>query len=246
MAGLVITGTAELWMLAALAGVTGAATGFFNPASTGLLPEIVPAQQLQQANALRATAVSAGEILGPLVAGLLVAVAGAGWAIAVDAAAFAVSAPCLTLLRISGRAQRETASFLSDLRAGWVAFRSRRWVWTFVAYFALGNMLWGAWSALGPIVAARDLGGAAAWGSVLAALGVGGGTGGVGSGRSRHRHQRGALAGLRTLRRRDPSRCRRTAHLPAPGGPHAGAESARPRLTDGYGRPLEQAQRSRS
>jgi MFS family permease len=54
-----------------------------------------------------------------------------------------------------------------------VAFRSRRWVWTFVVYFALGNMLWGAWSALGPIVAERDLGGAAAWGSVLAAIGAG-------------------------------------------------------------------------
>ncbi len=39
-----------------------------------------------------------------------------------------------------------------------MAFRSRRWVWTFVVYFALSNMLWGAWSALGPIVAERDLG----------------------------------------------------------------------------------------
>ncbi len=173
MAALVITGTAELWMLGALAGVTGAATGFFGPASTGLLPEVVPAEQLQPANALRATAVSTGEILGPLAAGVLVAAAGAGWTIAVDAATFAISAACLTMLRMPGRGTREAGSFISDLREGWVAFRSRRWVWTFVAYFALANMLWGAWSALGPIVAERELGGAAAWGSVLAAIGVG-------------------------------------------------------------------------
>ena len=65
MAVLLISGAAEIWMLAALAGVTGAATGFFNPASTGLLPEVVPADELQPANALRATAVSGSEILGP-------------------------------------------------------------------------------------------------------------------------------------------------------------------------------------
>lgn len=173
MAALLISGAAEVWMLAVLAGVTGAATGFFNPASTGLLPQVVPREQLQPANALRATAVSGGEILGPLAAGVLVATAGAGWAIAADAATFAISGVCLTMLRLPRAAPRERASFVADLRDGWVAFRSRRWVWTVVAYFALSNMLWGAWSALGPVVADRELGGAAAWGTVLAAVGVG-------------------------------------------------------------------------
>ena len=173
MAVLVITGAAEIWMLAALAGVTGAATGFFNPASTGLLPEVVPEEELQPANALRATAVSGSEILGPLLAGVLVAAAGAGWAIAVDAATFAVSAACLTRLHLPERGKREQTSFLRDLRDGWTVFRSRRWVWAFVSYFAIANMMWGAWSALGPIVAERDLGGAAVWGTILGAVGVG-------------------------------------------------------------------------
>jgi MFS family permease len=173
MAALVIAGAAEIWMLAALAGITGAATGFFNPASTGLLPEVVPADELQPANAMRATALSGSEILGPLVAGILVAAAGAGWAIAVDAATFAMSAACLTMLRLPAREEREPTPFLADLRDGWAAFRSRRWVWTFVSYFAIGNMLWGAWSALGPTVADRDLGGAAVWGTILGAVGVG-------------------------------------------------------------------------
>ena len=42
-----------------------------------------------------------------------------------------------------------------------------------MAACSIGNLLWGAWSALGPVVADRDLGGAAAWGTVLAAMGVG-------------------------------------------------------------------------
>jgi MFS family permease len=173
MAALLIAGAAEVWTLALLAGVTGAATGFFNPASTGLLPQVVASEQLQQANGLRATAVSTGEILGPLAAGVVVAAAGAGWAIAIDAATFAISAAFLVRLRVRAHVARETASFLSDLREGWGAFRSRSWVWTIVGYFAVANLLWGAWSALGPVVADRDLGGAAAWGAVLAAIGAG-------------------------------------------------------------------------
>ncbi|HSS34607.1 MAG TPA: MFS transporter [Solirubrobacterales bacterium] len=173
MAALLIAGVAEVWMLALLAGVTGAATGFFSPASTGLLPEIVLVEQLQPANALRTSAVSTGEILGPVVAGVLVAAAGAGWAIGIDAVTFAVSAACLAMLRVPTRVVARGRSFVADLREGWVAFRSRRWVWTFVAYFAIVNLLWGAWGTLGPIVAQRDLGGAAAWGAILTAMGVG-------------------------------------------------------------------------
>ena len=104
---------------------------------------------------------------------MLVAAAGAGAAIAVDAATFAVSAVCLLALRVPAREPRPQSSFLADLRDGWVAFRSRRWVWSFVAYFAAGNMMWAAWSALGPVVADRELGGPAAWGTVLGAIGAG-------------------------------------------------------------------------
>jgi MFS family permease len=173
MAVLIITGVAEIWMLAALAGVTGAATGLFNPASTGLLPEVVADDELQPANALRSAAISGSEILGPALAGVLVATVGAGWAIGVDAATFAISAICLALLRPPARERRERASFFAELREGWVAFRSRRWVWTVVACTAVVNMAWGAWSALGPTIAENDLGGPAVWGTVLAVVGVG-------------------------------------------------------------------------
>ena len=74
LAALVIAGGAEVWSIALLTGLTGIATGFFNPASTGLLPAIVPPEKLQQANGIRATLLSAGEIGGPVLAGVLVAV----------------------------------------------------------------------------------------------------------------------------------------------------------------------------
>ena len=160
-------------MLGLLAAVTGVGSGFFNPASTGLLPEVVPAGQLQEANAVRSAATSAGEIAGPVLAGLLVATTSAGTAIAVDAATFLFSAACLVRLEADERERGEAASFADELRDGWRAFVAERWVWTFVAYFALGNMMWAAWSALGPVVADRSLGGADSWGLVLGAMGVG-------------------------------------------------------------------------
>lgn len=173
LAALLLSGSAEIWMLAALAAVSGIASGFFVPAATGVLPEVVAADDLQRANALRSSAISVGEIAGPVAAGILVAFAGAGSAIAVDAATFALSAAFLTGLELRRFAPTTHASFLSELREGWTAFRGRRWVWSSVAGFALVNVMWAAWPVLGPVVAERSLGGAGAWGAVLGTMGAG-------------------------------------------------------------------------
>jgi MFS family permease len=173
LAALLIAGEPAIWIIAVLSGLTGAATGFFNPASTGLLPAVVRPEQLQQANGLRATAMSGGEIGGPALAGVLVATFGPGWALGVDAATFGASALFLAALRLPPHVRREATSFVHDLREGWGEFRSRTWVWGFVVIAGLGNVVWAAWSVLGPVVADRELGGAAAWGTILAAMGVG-------------------------------------------------------------------------
>ncbi len=180
MALLLISGEAHLWMLAALAACAGVASGFFNPAVTGLLPSFVPPADLQRVNGLRATAVAAGEIVGPILGGVLVAASGAGVAIDVDAVTFGCSALALLALRLApGTAPATATRFLHELRGGWAAFSSRRWVWTFVLYFGISNAMWGAWSALGPVIAARALGGPQAWGLVLSTMGVGTLIGGI-------------------------------------------------------------------
>jgi MFS family permease len=171
-AALLLTGSATLWALAALAAATAIGDGFFNPASTGLLPELVEDEQLQAANATLSSATSAAEILGPAVAGAMVALGGAGIAIAVDAATFAVSA--LLLLGLPSLAiVAPKTRLVDDWREGWTTFRSTVWLWTFVVYFALANTLWAAWVVLGPLAADDHLGGAQAWGIVLSCMGVG-------------------------------------------------------------------------
>lgn len=182
LAAWLILGHPSVLAIGLLAGITGAGSGFAAPATTGLLPEVVVPERLAEANGLRATAFSAGELGGPLLSGLLVAAAGPGWALGIDALTFALSAALLIGLRRVGDATRTRAageSFLSDLRGGWQAFRSRRWLWTFVLYASLANLLWGAWKVLGPVVAHRDLGGAATWGALVSAMGVGTVAGGI-------------------------------------------------------------------
>jgi MFS family permease len=179
LAATLIAGGSSVWVVAGLSMVTGAATGFFNPTSSGFLPSIVSPKGLQQANALRGLATSVGRIGGPSIAGLLVATVGAGWAFAVDAATFAVSAALVSRIRAPGRVAVPDATFFADLIAGWQAFRSRTWLWTFISWAAFANLLYGCWTVVGPLIAQRHLGGAGAWGLILAASGIGGLVGGI-------------------------------------------------------------------
>ena len=97
---LLLTGTAQIWQLAVLAACHGAAEAFFRPAAGAILPQIVPPGQLQQANALMGMSDNFGWMVGPAVAGVLVAVIGAGGAIAIDGATFLVSAAFLARLHV--------------------------------------------------------------------------------------------------------------------------------------------------
>jgi MFS family permease len=173
MAALLIAGEPGIWALAALAAIAGAASAFFNPAITGIMPAVVSAERIQQANALRGLTEAAGRIAGPALAGVLVVGVGPGWALAADAATFAVSAVFVAAIPMPAHVPAGSHSFIADLREGWDDFRSRTWLWTTVASTTFGNMLFAAYFVLGPLVADRELGGAGAWALIASAFGVG-------------------------------------------------------------------------
>ena len=83
---------------------------------------------------------SAAGVAGPVIAGVLVATAGAGWAIAIDAASFAVSALFLAGVRIVGR-PRPGGSFAAELSEGWREVRARDWLWVTILAFAAFQVL---------------------------------------------------------------------------------------------------------
>lgn len=173
-ASILVTGAATVWELVLLAFVYGAGEAFFRPTSTGFVPETISPVRLQQANALLAATTSACTVVGPVVAGVVVATMGPGWAIAADAFTFLLSAMFLARIRTARRPGRQKATLLRDLADGWRVFRSETWLWVDGVYSALGNCaVFAPLLALGPVVALRSLGGAGAWATIMAALGVG-------------------------------------------------------------------------
>ncbi len=180
LAILLLGNGAQLWHLAAAAAVVGAASAFFMPASTGLIPQVVNPARLQQGNALMGLSRNATGIIGPSVAGLLVATVGVGWVFVVDAATFLASAVSLVLLRVPRpAAPAERRPFLAELAGGWREVTSRTWLWSAMAAFGISNLCSASFYVLGPVIAEEALGGATSWGLIVTAQAVGGLTGGL-------------------------------------------------------------------
>ena len=174
MAVLFLTGVGTVPMFAVLMAVNGVAFSALMPALMGLVPQVVDEERLQPANALLGMAQSGAWALGAATAGVLVATLGAGWAIAIDAATFGVSAWLVFGIRAREQARPEPASLMADLRGGWAEFTSHRWLWAIVVQFSLVVAAWeGVIAVAGPAVAKRFLGGAAAWGWVMGSVGLG-------------------------------------------------------------------------
>jgi MFS family permease len=89
----------SLALLGPVAALLGAGEGLFIPASFSITPSLLEPDHLAAGNAVNSAAVQAGSVAGPVLGGLLVAVAGSAPAFAVDAASFAISALSLALIR---------------------------------------------------------------------------------------------------------------------------------------------------
>ncbi len=171
---LLLTGSAHIWQLVVLQAVYGAAEAFFGPASTALVAQTVSGEDLQPANAMLGLADNGAAIAGPALAGVIVAVASPGWGLAFDAATFLLSGVFLLALRVERAGPEPRRSTMTELREGWRAFSSRRWLWASVLFFTLYlGLVYAPWQVLGPEVAREHLGGAAAWAAISASLGAG-------------------------------------------------------------------------
>ncbi|HUG30510.1 MAG TPA: MFS transporter [Candidatus Limnocylindria bacterium] len=128
------TGVLELWHIAALVVFVGAGDAFFNPASTALLPDVVPDEELPAANALagmyRPIMV---RMVGPALAGLVIAAFGPAPAFAIDAVSFLVSAVAIRAIRTRPAARAVVAhsvrTTITEVADGFRYTRSKPWIW---------------------------------------------------------------------------------------------------------------------
>jgi MFS family permease len=168
----------------AFAAVLGLATTLIRPALQALLPSLARTpEELIAANGATSTIESLGTLVGPLLAGILVAVANAGVVFAGAAGTLVVAAALLALVRVEGRVEIEEQTgarqMVSDgLRSIWRATDAR----LLIALVAAQTFVRGCLNVLIVVAAFRVLdAGAGAVGYMTAAIGVGGLVGAVGA-----------------------------------------------------------------
>src|SRR5262245_34673249 len=137
LAVLLLSGNAEIWQVAVLGAANGFSTAFFFPASQGIVPQTVPTDIRQQANALLRLGLNATSISGAALSGLLVAATSPGVAIAFDAVSYFAAAAVLAPMRVPAGLRLAGSSFVAELRAGWHGFWSRTWLWVIVLQFGV-------------------------------------------------------------------------------------------------------------
>jgi hypothetical protein len=182
----VLQGAVELWMLYAFALVFGVADAFFFPAQTSIVPQLVQPEQLQRANGIVQGTAQAAVLIGPALAGGIIATfgssgaepsqAGIGIALLLDAATFLASIVTLWLIRHRTAAQASAGqSLLAEIGEG-VRFVLRAPALRVVVLLSLGAnlLLVGPFEVGMPVIAYTRLAeGAAAYGIVLSAFGGG-------------------------------------------------------------------------
>ncbi len=180
IATLVLTGNAQLWQLYLLAAIFGIVDALFYPAIGTITPMLVAERRLPAANALMQGSQQLSGLVGPAVAGLLVAAVQTGPAFAIDAISFTVAALALVLVRggrraatadVGGPAESVLQTIGSGLRYAW----SDPAIRTLVILTAALNFAFTGPISVGLAWLAdnRFEGGSAAFGIILSAFGAG-------------------------------------------------------------------------
>jgi MFS family permease len=200
LAVLVLSGRVELWQLYVLAALFGIVDAFFWPAMSTVVPMLVQERELPAANALMQGSQQLTGLIGPALAGLLVAAVGTGLAFGLDAASFAIAAGALVLIRggrraAAGEAEEPRPNVLATIRSGVAyAWRDPAVRSLLILSAALNFAINGPVSVgLAWLADNRFDGGAAAFGIMLSAFGAGALVGALVAGSLGRVHQLGWL-----------------------------------------------------
>ncbi|MFB7669800.1 MFS transporter [Kitasatospora purpeofusca] len=175
LAAAFFVGRPPFWLLVTMAAVAGAAVAMFLPGVNGMVPLV--AADPQRANATLKVADALAHLLGPALAGLLIALTGAGAVYAIDSGTFLLSALCLALVRPApadpGPTARTGGPLRRELLQGWREFRARTWMWAVIlVWMVFGVLLFGPLVPLGSALVADRLG-PNAYGLAVSFLGAG-------------------------------------------------------------------------
>jgi MFS family permease len=176
MAALTLAHIINLWEIIALAVFQGATNAFDMPGRQSFLIQMVEDRNdLSNAIAINSSMVNAGRLIGPAIAGLVIAAAGEGWCFLIDGLSYFAVIASLLLMRVDAQfLQRTAAGMLEQVREGWDYVRTFRPIRSILLLFSVICLMGYPYAVLLPVFAAQVLyGGAATLGWLSTASGIG-------------------------------------------------------------------------
>jgi MFS family permease len=178
---LTITGSVRLWEIGALAALLGLNNAFENPARQSFMLEMVGPESLRNAVSLNSVLVNVARVIGPAVAGVLIATVGEGLCFLLNAASFVAVVASLTTLDLTAISPSPTSGREpGQLREGLRYVRRTPELGVPLLMMALAGCLAYEFQVTLPVMARQGLhAGATAYGFMTAAMGVGAVVGGL-------------------------------------------------------------------
>ena len=190
-AGLAISGAIEVWHIILIALLSGIANAFDVPTRQSFTVELVGRADLPRAIALNSIMFNAARLVGPAIAGVLVAVIGEGWCVALNAASYVAVIVSLAMVDVEPQPVREPSHPLSDLKAGFEYVTTHPGIRSMLLLLALSSLFGTSYLTLMPVFA-RDVlhGSSDLLGYMMSAVGAGALAGAVVTSRISSSHMR--------------------------------------------------------
>jgi len=176
MAALTLAHVITLWEIIALAAFQGLINAFDMPGRQSFLVQMVDDREdLANAIAINSSMVNGARLIGPAIAGIVVAAIGEGWCFLIDGLSYIAVIASLMLMRIPPLAMRHHATtMIEQMREGWDYVRSFVPIRTILLLFALISLMGYSNTVLLPIFAGEVLHGSAhTLGMLSSAMGIG-------------------------------------------------------------------------
>jgi MFS family permease len=176
LAALTLAHVINLWEIIALTVMQGLINSFDMPGRQSFLVQMVEDRNdLSNAIAINSSMANGARLIGPAIAGLLIAAVGEGWCFLIDGFSYFAVIASLLMMRIKPvDIRRSTSSMFEQMREGWDYVRTFRPIRTILTLFALTSLMGYPYMVLLPVFAGQMLhGGAATLGWLTAASGIG-------------------------------------------------------------------------
>lgn len=178
LAALTISDRVKVWEVVLLAALMGVVNAFDIPARQAFLVEMVGREDLMNAIALNSSMFNGARVIGPAIAGILVASIGEGWCFFANSVSYIAVIAGLLMMKINRRSPEAVASMLEHIAEGFRFVRQTKPIFALLLLLGLVSLVAMPYSVLMPVFAARILhGNARTLGVLMGATGVGALTG---------------------------------------------------------------------